>query len=833
MRSCGHALQNSNHSQPSPISFLKTKNSTSTSSPSLRTKTLLGFLSLSLSHRTTMASPAPAPFPLPTPQPSLGHFVIPALTKLQEILSQLGEEDFTIDLPQVAAIGSQGSGKSSVVESLVGRDFLPRGVKTRRPVVIQLVRNPGEEEWGEFDHLSGKRFYDFEKIKKEIQIETDREMGTYNYISEKEIRLKVFSPNVPDITLVDLPGVSKVPVGDQPSDIQMKSRDLTISYIKQPRCIILAISPANEDLTNSDALQLARLVDPQGSRTIGVITKLDIMDRGTDARNFLLGKVVPLKLGYFGVVNRSQEDLKFNRSVKDAMAFEQSFFSTIQAYHGLSHCCGVPQLANKLNQILMQHIKAILPALKTRVNMQLVAVAKEHASFGDTGESKDGLAVKLLNILAQYSEAFCSMVEGKNRVPTDELSGGARIHYIFQSIFVKRLEEVDPCGDITDQDIRIAIQNAAGPRSALFLPEAPFEILVRRQIRYLLDPSLQCARFVYEELVKMSNRCLTEQLVEYPALRRRMDEVIGNFLRERLNPAEKMITHIIDMQLDYVNTSHQCFIGGNKAFELAKQHSNPSSVSTPVPASKDVVNSEKLSETAKSLKPRAIFPKGASNVAADQGIKLQGEHDRTAPYGAAGAQMSEKGSLLQKVYSSVDGLHSSVPFFQLREPPIALKPSENQTEMETEAIETMKLLLKSYYDIVRKSIEDAIPKAIMHFLVNHIKRELHNVLIRKLYRDNLLDEMLREPDDIVLKKKHVSETLSVLEQAQRVLEELHLESDTTEKERRSSKDAAGLPKSRVGIPSTFYAFGNENDLVSSLKVSPKTKHKHKKSVHSE
>lgn len=89
-------------------------------------------------------------------------------------------------------------------------------------------------------------------------------MTGYNGISEKEIHLKIFSSNVPDITLVDLPGTSKVPVGDQPSDIQVKTRDLVFSYIKHPRCIILAISPANEDLTNPDALQLARLVDPEG-----------------------------------------------------------------------------------------------------------------------------------------------------------------------------------------------------------------------------------------------------------------------------------------------------------------------------------------------------------------------------------------------------------------------------------------------------------------------------------------------------------------------------------------------------------------------------------------
>ncbi|KAK1393951.1 hypothetical protein POM88_013007 [Heracleum sosnowskyi] len=82
---------------------------------------------------------------------------------------------------------------------------------------------------------------------------------------------------------------------------------MIMSYIKLPSCLILAVTPTNSDLANSDALQIAGNADPNGDRTIGVITKLDIMDRGTDARNFLLGKVIPLRLGYVGVVNRSQE----------------------------------------------------------------------------------------------------------------------------------------------------------------------------------------------------------------------------------------------------------------------------------------------------------------------------------------------------------------------------------------------------------------------------------------------------------------------------------------------------------------------------------------------
>ncbi|KAI3677183.1 hypothetical protein L1987_86805 [Smallanthus sonchifolius] len=78
-----------------------------------------------------------------------------------------------------------------------------------------------------------------------------------------------------------------------------------------------------------------------------------------------------------------------------------------------------------------------------------------------------------------------------------------REYTIFRSIFVKILEEVDPCVDLTDDDIQTAIQNATGPRSALFVPEVPFEVLIRRHIARLLDLSVQCARFVYDELVKV------------------------------------------------------------------------------------------------------------------------------------------------------------------------------------------------------------------------------------------------------------------------------------------------------------------------------------------
>ncbi|KAL2545845.1 Dynamin-related protein 3A [Forsythia ovata] len=346
------------------------------------------------------------------------------------------------------------------------------------------------------------------------------------------------------------------------------------SYIKPQSCLILAVAPANSDLANSDALQLAKTADRGGPRTIGVITKLDIMNRGTHASKILLGKDVHLQIGYVGVVNHSQEDILMNRSIKDALIAKEKFFHSHPTYKDLADRCGVPQLAKKLNQILIQHIKTVLP----------------------------------------YSQAFSSMIEGKNEeMSTSELSGGARIHYIFQNIFVKSLEEVDPCEGLTDDDIYTAIQNATGLKSALFVPDVPFEVLVRRQIARLLDPSLQCARFIYDELVKMSHHCMSNELQRFPVLRKRMNEVMGDILREGLEPSETMIGHIIEMEMDYINTSHPNFIGGRKAVEVAQQM-RTSRAAAPIARQKDAGESEKSLNSEKSIKSRTILVRPVADV---------------------------------------------------------------------------------------------------------------------------------------------------------------------------------------------------------------------------
>ncbi|XP_006809424.1 dynamin-1-like [Neolamprologus brichardi] len=260
--------------------------------------------------------------------------LIPLVNRLQDAFSAIGQNS-SLDLPQIAVVGGQSAGKSSVLENFVGKDFLPRGsgIVTRRPLVLQLINCP--TEYAEFLHCKGKKFTDFDEVRQEIEAETDRVTGQNKGISPVPINLRVYSPNVLNLTLVDLPGMTKVAVGDQPLDIEHQIRDMLMQFVTKENCLLLAVSPANSDLANSDALKIAKEVDPQGLRTIGVITKLDLMDEGTDARDILENKLLPLRR----VIN--------NRAP----------------------LCYLQQLTN--------HIRDTLPALRSKLQSQLLSIEKE------------------------------------------------------------------------------------------------------------------------------------------------------------------------------------------------------------------------------------------------------------------------------------------------------------------------------------------------------------------------------------------------------------------------------------------------------------------------
>ena len=220
-------------------------------------------------------------------------------------------------------------------------------------------KEANKDEWGEFLHIPQKKYHDFNQIREEIIRETDAKTGRNAGISPAPINLRIYSPNVLTLTLVDLPGLTKVPVGDQPKDIERQIKDMVLKQIMKPNAIILAVTAANTDLANSDGLKLAREVDPEGQRTIGVLTKVDLMDEGTDVVDILAGRIIPLRLGYVPVVNRGQRDIENKRAISFALENEKNFFEGHKAYRNKSSYCGTPYLARKLN--LVSRAKLALP----------------------------------------------------------------------------------------------------------------------------------------------------------------------------------------------------------------------------------------------------------------------------------------------------------------------------------------------------------------------------------------------------------------------------------------------------------------------------------------
>jgi len=151
---------------------------------------------------------------------------------------------------------------------------------------------------------------------------------------------------------------------------------MCLEFISNPNAIILAVTPANIDLVNSEGLKLAREIDPDGDRTVGVLTKVDMMDKGTDCVDILANRLIPLKKGYIAVVNRSQQDIQDGLPIRQGLGRETGFFSSHPKYRTCLSKCGTANLARSLSQILMHHIRDCLPDIKSRItskynNLQL------------------------------------------------------------------------------------------------------------------------------------------------------------------------------------------------------------------------------------------------------------------------------------------------------------------------------------------------------------------------------------------------------------------------------------------------------------------------------
>ncbi|KAM9206903.1 dynamin-1 isoform 3-T3 [Trichechus inunguis] len=726
--------------------------------------------------------------------------LIPLVNRLQDAFSAIGQ-NADLDLPQIAVVGGQSAGKSSVLENFVGRDFLPRGsgIVTRRPLVLQLVN--ATTEYAEFLHCKGKKFTDFEDVRLEIEAETDRVTGTNKGISPVPINLRVYSPQVLNLTLVDLPGMTKVPVGDQPPDIEFQIRDMLMQFVTKENCLILAVSPANSDLANSDALKIAKEVDPQGQRTIGVITKLDLMDEGTDARDVLENKLLPLRRGYIGVVNRSQKDIDGKKDITAALAAERKFFLSHPSYRHLADRMGTPYLQKILNQQLTNHIRDTLPGLRNKLQSQLLSIEKEVDEYKNFRPDDPARKTKaLLQMVQQFAVDFEKRIEGSgDQIDTYELSGGARINRIFHERFPFELVKMEFDEKELRREISYAIKNIHGIRTGLFTPDLAFEATVKKQVQKLKEPSIKCVDMVVSELTATIRKC-SEKLQQYPRLREEMERIVTTHIREREGRTKEQVMLLIDIELAYMNTNHEDFIGFANAQQRSNQMNKKKASGNQVirkgwltinnigimkGGSKEywfVLTAENLSwykddeEKEKkymlsvdNLKLRdvekgfmsskhifALFNTEQRNVYKDYrqlelACETQEEVDSwKASFLRAGVYPERVGASETEENGSDNFMHSMDP----------------QLERQ---VETIRNLVDSYMAIVNKTVRDLMPKTIMHLMINNTKEFIFSELLANLYscgdQNTLMEESAEQAQrrDEMLRMYHaLKEALSII-----------------------------------------------------------------------
>uniref|UniRef100_A0A182J339 Dynamin n=1 Tax=Anopheles atroparvus TaxID=41427 RepID=A0A182J339_ANOAO len=765
--------------------------------------------------------------------------LIPIVNKLQDAFTQMGVH-MQLDLPQIAVVGGQSAGKSSVLENFVGRDFLPRGsgIVTRRPLILQLIN--GNVEFGEFLHQKGKKFTNFDEIRQEIEAETDRVTGSNKGISTVPINLRVYSPHVLNLTLIDLPGLTKVPIGDQPADIENQIKGMIFQFIRKETCLVLAVTPANTDLANSDALKLAKEVDPQGVRTIGVITKLDLMDEGTDARDILENKLLPLRRGYIGVVNRSQKDIEGRKDIHAALAAERKFFLSHPSYRHMADRLGTPYLQKVLNQQLTNHIRDTLPALRDRLQKQMLALERDVEQYKHFRPDDPSIKTKaMLQMIQQLQSDFERTIEGSGSalVNTNELSGGAKINRIFHERL--RFEIVKMSCDEKElrREISFAIRNIHGIRVGLFTPDMAFEAIVKKQISQLKEPILKCVDLTVLELSNVVRIC-TDKMARYPRLRDETERIITTHIRQCEQKSKEQMMLLIDYELAYMNTNHEDFIGFANAQSktenavktgtrnlgsqvIRKGHMCIQNLGIMKGGSRPywfVLTSESISwfKDEDEKEKKFMLPL--------DGLKLrdieQGFMSRRHTFGLFnpdGRNVYKDYKQLELSCESTDDVDSwKASFLRAGVYPEKDTPANGDEETSESGptgqsldpqlerqVETIRNLVESYMRIVTKTTRDMVPKAIMMLIINNTKDFINGELLAHLYASGDQASMMEESADEAQKREEMLRMYHACKEALRIIGDVSMATFSTPVPPPVKNDwlSSGLDNPRLSPPS--------------------------------
>lgn len=513
-------------------------------------------------------------------------------SNMKSIISLVDKlRDFKLDnyisLPRITVLGEQSAGKSSILEGICGMNFLPRGsgVVTRRPMELRLRRTNVQVPYFIFTRdFPGKKITSETEVCKTIEILTDKVAGVDKFISSEPIVLELFSSSVPDLTVVDLPGITRIPVGKQPANIEEITKGLIRQYCDSPDSLILCVIPANIDVTTSDALMFSRQLDPMGTRTLGVLTKIDLMDEGVDCKKVLLNQEIRLHHGFIGIKGRNQREVNEKKSVKEAIQAELNYFCRHPVYSTLpSDCLGTSSLVSRTSKILYEMIKTALPRIQKEI-----AEKKKKArevldnlgeNFPDSDEKKMELVFKLVRT---FKELFDQEITGKFFFDDSQSlrskvqkKKGETITFQLNRIFSELYEEMAvkdfrATEEYTNAYIQNAIDTYQGDSMPGFQSFDSFLFLITPKLRMLKSPIYEVLDEAKNILETKGNELLEDILKKYPKL---LGEVRETFIKEvsktKMN-TQKILDNIVRCEENYLFTNNPEILGTISAKQIKK-----------------------------------------------------------------------------------------------------------------------------------------------------------------------------------------------------------------------------------------------------------------------
>ncbi|KAL0718721.1 hypothetical protein Bca4012_068044 [Brassica carinata] len=450
-----------------------------------------------------------------------------------------------IQLPTIVVVGDQSSGKSSVLESLAGIS-LPRGqgICTRVPLVMRLQgsTSPEPEIWLEYSDKVVST--DEEHITEAICSATDVIAGSHKGVSDAPLTLHVKKAGAPDLTMVDLPGITRVPVKGQPENIYEQISGMIMKYIKPQESIILNVLSATVDFTTCESIRMSRQVDKTGERTLAVVTKADMAPEG------LLQKVtaddVSIGLGYVCVRNRVGEE-----TYEEAREQEELLFKTHPTLSMIDeNIVGVPVLAQKLIQIQTTMIARCLPEIVRKINHKMetadVELKKLPMVMASTGEA----LMTLMDIIGSAKESLLRvLIQGDfSEFPDNHsMHGTARLADMLSKFSDDLQAKPKKVREFLMDEIKV-LEECKCVGLPNFIPRSAFMAILSQHVDDIHDKPVEFIKNIWDYIEVVLSSVITKYSENFPQIQSSIKRAGRNLMSKIKEQSVDRVIQIVEME---------------------------------------------------------------------------------------------------------------------------------------------------------------------------------------------------------------------------------------------------------------------------------------------